>query len=384
MDVSRNVRILTAQGFLIGFSLWAPIAAIYYSAVSGSYALGLSVFSIAMVSSAVFEIPTGIFSDLIGRRYTTMLGGFFYTIAGILYAAGNEYWWLVVGAVSEGLARSFYSGNNDALLYDSLNKLGRSDDLAKHLGRIGALEQWALGMAALLGGMLAAVSLKLAMWLSVTPLALCFVSSFWLVEIESTRSVRTGAWRHMRLAFRNFFTNKRLRLISLYDVISFGLGESAFYFRNVFIATLWPMWAIGFARTLSNISAALSFEFSGKILRRFSAVRILISQRLYCLSANIIALVFPTVASPVLMATNSLWFGLGVVAKKTLFQDEFNDEQRATMDSLNSLARSLFFGVASLAIGLVGDHFGVIAALLMAQALMVPTLWIIWRLGNRS
>ena len=134
MDYSRNIKILTWQGFLAGFSLWAPIAAIYFSKVSGSYALGLSIFSIAMVSSAVFEIPTGVFSDLIGRKYTTVLGGFFYMLGGIFYALGFNYWWLVAGAIFDGLGKAFYSGNNNALLYDSLNKSNRREELEKLMG----------------------------------------------------------------------------------------------------------------------------------------------------------------------------------------------------------------------------------------------------------
>ena len=94
--------------------------AIYFAKVTGSYVLGLSVFSIAMISSAVFEIPTGVFSDLIGRKYTTMLSGLCLTLMGIAYAIGLSYGWLVMGAILEGLARALNSGNNDALLYDSL------------------------------------------------------------------------------------------------------------------------------------------------------------------------------------------------------------------------------------------------------------------------
>jgi len=103
MDCSRNIKILTWQGFLIGFSLWTPIAAIYFSEVAGSYTLGLSIFSIANISGAIFEIPTGMFSDLIGRKYTTMLGGLAYTLSGICYAIGLDFWWLGAGAVLGGV-----------------------------------------------------------------------------------------------------------------------------------------------------------------------------------------------------------------------------------------------------------------------------------------
>jgi len=57
----KNIKILTWFNFFTDFLLYAPIAIIYFERVTGSYALGMSIFSITMVSSALFEIPTGVF-----------------------------------------------------------------------------------------------------------------------------------------------------------------------------------------------------------------------------------------------------------------------------------------------------------------------------------
>jgi MFS family permease len=381
MDYSRNIKILTWQGFLVGFSLWAPIAVIYFSKVSGSYALGLSIFSIAMVSSAVFEIPTGVFSDLIGRKYTTMLGGFFYMLGGIFYALGFNYWWLVIGAIFEGLARAFYSGNNNALLYDSLNKSNRREELEKFMGYIGGAEQWALGIAGLIGGVLAAkYSFKFVMWLSVIPLFLCFFSSWWLIEVENKITGEGNIYIHLKNAFKNFFSNEKLRLLSLNDVIGFGLSESAFQFRSVFVASIWPLWAIGVAQMLSNIGAAIGFGLSGKIVKKFKAINILVFRNIYGKIVNIGSLVFPTVLSPVLMTTTSIFYGPGQVAKQSLFQKEFSDKQRATMESLNSLFKSVFFGIAAIGLGFLADKFGPRIALIWSHVLGIITIFILLRL----
>ena len=280
MDFTRNIKILTWQGFFVGFSLWAPIAAIYFSEVSGSYVLGLSIFSVAMVSSAIFEIPTGIFSDLIGRKYTTLLGGLFYMLGGICYAIGLGYWWLFVGAVFEGLARAFYSGNNDALLYDSLKKSKRKEELERWMGFIGSAEQWAAGIAAVIGGILAAkYSFGLVMWLSVIPLFLCFVTSWWLVEVNNKEKGEGNVFAHLREAWSSFVKNEKIQLLSLSEIIGFGLGEGSFQFTPVFVAGLWPLWAVGMARMLANVGAAIGFGLSGIILRRVKAVEVLMFER---------------------------------------------------------------------------------------------------------
>lgn len=385
MDFTRNIKILTWQGFFVGFSLWAPIAAIYFSEVSGSYVLGLSIFSVAMVSSAVFEIPTGVFSDLIGRKYTTMLGGLFYMLGGICYAVGLGYWWLFVGAVFEGLARAFYSGNNDALLYDSLNKSKRKEELEKWMGFIGSAEQWAAGIAAVVGGILAAkYSFGLVMWLSVIPLFLCFVTSWWLVEVNNKEKGEGNIYRHLRESVGCFVRNRKLRLLSLSDIIGFGLGESAYQFRSVFIVSLWPLWAIGVSRMLSSVGAALGFGWSGKIIKRFKAINVMMFHHIYGKFINLTALLFPSVLSPALMATTSLLYGSGSVARASLFQKEFTDKQRATMSSLNSLGKSISFALAATFFGLVADAYGSRTALIWGQILGFSATWLVWKLFKLS
>lgn len=380
MDFSRNIKILTWQGFFVGFNLWAPIMAIYFAKVTGSYVLSLSVFSIAMISSAVFEIPTGVFSDLIGRRYTTILSGLFLTLMGVAYAVGLSYGWLVVGAILEGLARALNSGNNDALLYDSLNKSDRKEELEKYMGHIGAAEQGASGVAAILGGILAAISFKLAMWLSVIPLLLCFITSWWLIEVKNEKKGEGNIYLHLKEAINNFIKNKKIRLLSLSSIIGFGLGEAGFQFTNVFIATLWPLWAIGIARMLANVGAAIGFGWSGKIIKKFKAVNILMFEQISSKIINMWSLIFPSVVSPALMSTTSMLYGPSTVAESSLFQREFSDKQRATMGSLNSLGRSLFFAIAALGLGWLADLTSPRIALIGGQILGISSVWLTWKL----
>ena len=61
-------------------------------------------------------------------------------------------------------------------------------------------------------------------------------------------------------------------------------------------------------------------------------------------------------------------------------QKEYTEEQRATIDSLNSLLGSLFYGIFSVFIGIVGDKFGPATALLISQIISLPTIYINWRL----
>ena len=136
----KNVKLLKIFNFLIGFSFFAPLAIIYFSKVSGSYTLGTSVFGVIMLSAAIFEVPTGILSDRVGRKYTMVYGSIARVLAFIFYAIGLSYGFLVAGAILEGISRAFYSGNNEAFLYDTLADDNKESEYSEYLEKTSSPE----------------------------------------------------------------------------------------------------------------------------------------------------------------------------------------------------------------------------------------------------
>src|SRR4051812_3867990 len=122
-SAARNVKRLSWFNFCSDFRLYSPIAILYFSEMGGSFARGSAVFAIVMVASAAFEVPTGIWSDRVGRRRTLLAGALASFVSVTLYALAasvrGSFVVLVFGALLEGLSRSLFSGNNDALLYES-------------------------------------------------------------------------------------------------------------------------------------------------------------------------------------------------------------------------------------------------------------------------
>jgi MFS family permease len=84
-----NIRVLNWFAFLIDFRLYGPFAIIYFAQVSGSYTVGMAVFSVVSISSALLEMPTGILSDRLGRRKTVILGAFFGVLSVASFAGAS-------------------------------------------------------------------------------------------------------------------------------------------------------------------------------------------------------------------------------------------------------------------------------------------------------
>ncbi|MBV9045327.1 MAG: MFS transporter, partial [Alphaproteobacteria bacterium] len=144
----RNIRLLSAFSFCNDFRIYAPIMVVYFTQVTGSFALATLLFSIAKIAGSAFEVPTGVFSDMIGRRLTVVLGQIASVASITLYALGHDFAVLAIGAVLEGLAFSLFSGNNEALLYGTLQDDGAVDQYSEYQGRVSSMFQLALAVSA--------------------------------------------------------------------------------------------------------------------------------------------------------------------------------------------------------------------------------------------
>ena len=60
--------------FLIYTKLFTGIISVYFAKVTGSYAVGISLFAIIQVSLALMEVPTGAVSDTLGGRKGFIMG----------------------------------------------------------------------------------------------------------------------------------------------------------------------------------------------------------------------------------------------------------------------------------------------------------------------
>lgn len=344
--------------------------------------LAMILFSVTSISSALFEIPTGIFSDLIGRKKTVFFGALFATCSTIFYALGISFWILCIGAILDGISRSWYSGNNDALLHDSLQETGKKNLYAHYLGKTSAMFQGALMIGAVTGSILAQWSFPFIMWASVIPQILCVCISMLLHEPKTSNKESTNIFSHIKISSLHIWNNKLLRLLSLQDIISFGIGESSFQFGAAFINTVWPLWAIGFSKMISYGGAFISYWFSGKIIRRYGEYNILISANIYTRIANFISYGIPTIFSPILMASSSLFYGATQVAKNSLMQIEYLQKQRATLGSLNSFFGNIFYALFAPMLGIIADIYGPAKALIFVQFCMLLVLYINFKLKN--
>ncbi|MDQ3099461.1 MAG: MFS transporter [bacterium] len=321
---------------------------------------------------------------MVGRKKTIIFGALMSVFSLIFYAIGGSFILLAAGSVFAGLARSFYSGNNQALLHDSLKASNQEEEYAQYAGTTSSMFQFALAASALIGGFLAYFSLPLVMWISVIPQIICLIISFQVQEPKvKDSSDETNIYAHLREAIIKFKENSKLRTLSLAAILDYGIGETMYQFSSAFVALLWPVWAVGVARMFSNLGAAIGMRMSGGITQKLGFFKSLIVATACSRIAGLVAVLFPSVLSPLLISSTSFAYGINSIAKETLFQKEFTDKQRATMGSLNSLGGSLFFAVFAFLFGVIADSLVANQALIIGELMLICVLYLYWRLFKK-
>jgi predicted MFS family arabinose efflux permease len=270
-----------------------------------------------------------------------------------------------------------------ALIRDELAEHGQEHRFAEFYGKTASMFQIALSISALIGGFIAAKSFAYVLWASVIPQIVCVIISLQITErkpkINQKVLVSANYWTHLKESAQLFLKNPRIRLISIGQITSYGIGEIMFQFYPVFVAMLWPVWALGIFRMLDNGLAALGFWFAGKILKKYDKIKSLIAGKVLSALTDLPAVLFPSVISPVLISFSSFFFGLAATARGDLLQKEYSSAHRATMDSLNSLGGSIFMAICALIFGIFADRIGAIKSLIIGEILVFLTvIFYIW------
>lgn len=378
-QLTKNLKLLEVFNFFGYLTFFTAVAIIYFSQVAGSYALGISIFSISQIAKAMLEVPSGIFSDTWGRKKCLVVGAVFSLLSVLFFAFGKSYLFLAIGAVFQGACYAFYSGNNDAFLYETLLGLKAKEKYQGYLGKTRSNMEMSFFVGGIMGGIISWWSFPLIMWLSIIPQLVALIIGLKLTEPRTRQQKEIDLVIHLKDVVRLFRSNIQLRRLSLIGIIGNGIGESSWHLVAAFYNSLIPTWLVSFMVSLNFLISTIGYRLSGNVLKRFKAVKLLITQEVFSRFINIIALWFPTVLSPFLMVFASVLYGPGEVAKNNLFQIEFTSKQRATLSSVISFLGSCLFVVWAMIIGIMADKFGTAKALLATQFCLIPILWVYFK-----
>ncbi len=130
----RNIPLLYIYSILIK-RVSMPIIILYFLLNNLNFTQ-IGILAAAMsVTTLSTEIHGGIFTDLHGKKISLIIASLLGALTMFLYYIGNTFEYFLVASFVYGLSGAFISGTRNALLYDTLLRLGRASEFKKFNGR---------------------------------------------------------------------------------------------------------------------------------------------------------------------------------------------------------------------------------------------------------
>lgn len=130
MNIKKQTFLLYLYELLISFRLVDVVWVLFlldrgYSLAQVGIAEG-----VFHITSMLFEVPSGMFADLFGRRKTLLLSGTAGIFSSFFMALDGWSGWIYFGMICSALAFNLASGTQEAIVYDSLLE-GKCEDRYK-------------------------------------------------------------------------------------------------------------------------------------------------------------------------------------------------------------------------------------------------------------
>lgn len=347
------------------------------------------------MSVVILEVPTGYFSDLVGRRLTLVIGAAALIAACLLYLYGDNFMILALGQVGFAVHMSFISGTNTVFHYESLLAAQKDSEYGDREATVNKYGSIAGGTAALIGGYLATSNLSLAYVISLVAGVIAMIIAIGFIEPPAPTDKASNTkpiFAQLKTTF-SFLKLKPLGWLAAYFIIFYCITHVPYEFYQPYIQILSDQNLLyGFsvplisgiiyatARYVSAFGAAYSMVWSRKlgIYNFLSLCIIIITAVVVVMSSmlHVIALGFVLLRSTPWMAIKA--------PINAIITPSIEAGQRATYHSVLSLLCRLSFFIVLFGLSLVVDHGDILnweslslilrISVIGSLALMIPLL----------
>ena len=340
-----------------------------------------AIYSVAIV---VMEIPSGWMADIWGRKKTLILGAILGSAGFLAYSFSYGFWAFAVAEIILGIGHSFVSGADSAMLFDSLKADNKTKEYTKQEGRITSIGNFAEAFAGILGGFLAAISLRTPFYFQFAVAAMAIPAALTLIEpkIHSTEHVHSIK-KLVQNIRKTFAVNQNLRISILLSAVT-GTATLTFAWlvQPFFKAIDLPVEMFGIFWTALNLTVGVSSIFAHRVEiflgKRYTLLIIIMLLATGYFLAGI-AITFWGVAFLFLFY---LIRGIATPVLKNYINQYTESEVRATMLSVRNFIIRISFAVIGPLLGWITDNISLNYAFFLAggiyliSALIIVFPWI--------
>jgi len=349
--------------------------------------VGLDIFQVMLVNAAytvaqvIFEVPTGVVADTIGRRVSYLLAVGVILVSTLLYVgfglAGYGLWPFAAASALLGVGYTFYTGAVDAWMVDALHSVGYEGRLEPIFARYGITFGIFMLIGTTLGGLLGQVDL----WIPYVARAVVLVPAFLLGLLVMRdlgfkgRPLTLGSFggETRRIATEGVtygLRDKVVRFIMFSSLVQgvffmYGFYSWQKYFLDLLGRDL--VWVTGVIAALVGLTQIFGNLLVGRITARVPDRGLIL---MVCSGVTTVAVIGAALVQQFWIAVplylvSTIAFGISMPVKQGWLNSRIPSQQRATIISLDAL-----FGDGGSTVGQVGLGY-------LSQAVSIPVAWLV-------
>lgn len=324
----------------------------------------------------IFEVPTGVVADTVGRRTSFLLGAVTLLVStmaylGLWYIHGGIVLWIIASALI-GLGFTFFTGATEAWLVDALDHVGHDGGVDRVFGKGQSVGGAAMLIGTVSGGFLGQVDLALPYLFRSGALVLVIVTALILMKDIGFVPERKGTIRHevrtlLQASVEHGLRNPPVRLFMLAALFADGVFIWIFYaFQPYLIELLGDpnvVYIAGIAAAVFAISQMVGGATVGFFAKRFRRRTTVLLLNVAVAGIGLVLVgaadLLPTPGgfwvAIVILATLSMMGAVAGPMRQAYINSVIPSRQRATVLSFSSLMGSAGGVVIQPALSKVAD-----------------------------
>jgi len=361
---------------------------------------GLNLFEVNLVNFCffttlfAFEIPTGAFADVFGRKPSFLMACVLWAVGLALYGYSTTLGWFIAAELILAIGATFFSGAFEAWYVDSIKYHGQESDLQTLLSYKEEMQRWVSIAGMIFGAVVAHFYLPLPWYLGSVTMVIAFFVALRMMREEylqapaSTERVGLKQIRQtIRIGMDYGWKNPAVRFLVFTGTIHFFAMQPAnMYWAPHFSTFTDSIIVIGIIRVMMQLGIILGARYSTRFADKFSDYRkaILVAQIFVAITLSLSGLPW-LAASLGLFLTHEVGRGVLAPIKSRYMHESIPSTVRATIISFESLFNHLGGAVGLLLAGVTAKYLGVQASwVIFGLILLIASAWHYRRIANEK
>ncbi len=370
----RNIAAL-ATHLIFAKRITAPIMMPFYLSLGLNYTQIGVLSSVTKLTDGSLEILGGAFSDVYGRRRTSLLYATLGMLMMLILAQGHGFAALAFASFVHGLALAMGSGNVSALLYDTLLALGLEDQYKKYRGRIQFPPKVINSLLLLIVPVIFRYNVRWPFWLGFTLYGFAWLTALLITEPPRKQPSAKGMAATVKSTWRELSASRALRtFIWRQSFITSLIALVVEYYQPIFALAGVPLAATGILYALIRIIGGYG-SLTMHRLGRFPDHKVF-RWLTYMLTILLIMIGFGHSWWLIALSLAISWLdGTVDVLTGDMLNKQISSENRTTIVSAANSVAGLIMSLILLLAGWLSDQWGI-----QAMFSVMATLSLIGRL----